>query len=54
MWNNSGDLTADFGFSPECFACVCLNCDNDAASTAPYRSDGAGKCKRYCAYKWIS
>lgn len=41
MWNDSGDLAADFGVLPEYFACVCLNCDNDAASTTPYYSDRA-------------
>lgn len=39
MWNNSGDLTAGFGSLPEYSACVCLNCDNDVISTAPYHSD---------------
>jgi enoyl-CoA hydratase/carnithine racemase len=41
MWNISGDLTAEFVFLPEYFACVCLNCDNDAASIAPCHSDRA-------------
>ena len=36
MWNNSGDLAADFYLST---LLVCLKCDNYAASTAPYRSE---------------